>query len=58
MTIGYEGLKPEDFLDKLQENNVSFLNTKAKKAKTLYATVYELTDCKTNPNETKSAFVL
>ena len=32
MTIGYEGLKPEDFLDKLQENNVSFLNTKANKS--------------------------
>lgn len=25
MTIGYEGLRPEDFLEKLQENNVSFL---------------------------------
>jgi uncharacterized protein (DUF488 family) len=25
MTIGYEGLKPEDFLDKLLENKVSFL---------------------------------
>jgi len=25
MTIGYEGLKPEDFLSKLRENRVSFL---------------------------------
>jgi len=25
MTIGYQGLKPEDFLEKLKENNVSLL---------------------------------
>lgn len=25
MTIGYEGLKPDDFLEKLKENNVSIL---------------------------------